>query len=1126
MLPMNSSLKYYISVLGLLPLLLLSNGCSESTSSDEDDPSETESPLFTSKSPSATGLSFYNRLEENIFSHENVLTFENYYNGSGVAAGDLNNDGLPDIYFGSNTSPNALYKNLGNWKFEAVEDPILQATDRWTNGVSMADVNQDGLLDIYIACGGPSIDPEKRRNKLFINEGNFKFREAAAEYGVDDSNWSTHSSFFDYDGDGDLDLFVMNHTTYWGVRIPEVVELMKDTANMLLATNHLYRNDGEAGFTDVTIEAGILAYGYGLGLATTDINNDGLTDIYVANDYSVPDFMYINRGDGTFVDEQKERTRQITYFGMGVDVADLNNDLSPEILVVDMAIDDHYRSKTLMASMNTQLFYYLTENLKLPHQYMFNSLQFNDGTGHFVNVAHQTGLAKSDWSWTALMQDFDGDSYKDIFISNGIRRYPRDNDFRMAMQKAKDENGGSVPNELKEELFAMMPSIPLSNEYYRNRGGDMKFDKLRSAFGNDSAYTYGVAYADFDQDGDLDLVMNNIDDTAFVFENTTVNNFLRLDLRKSENGPSDYNAKAYIKTPLGWQYQELSPIHGYFSSMEPVLYFGVEKENTVEEVWIKWSNGSWSKKENVNVNQTLTLVASAQNMTAAGPDVLNKSSNSLINALSTSNAPITHRHYDEPYNEFAAEILLPHSQGRLGPSAAVGDANGDGLDDLYLGGGKHQAGALYFQNPDGSFDLAPVQPWTEDFRSEDMGALFFDFDNDGDQDLYVCSGGGSEMLQYDASVLTDRLYENTGNGEFTRNSSVLPNWSSSTKVVTAADIDNDGDLDLFVGGRTSPAAYPTIPASKLLINENGVYKDKTIEYFGTYKLGMIAAAEWADFNGDDKLDLVLAGEWMPISLYLQGENTFEESGASYGLSNTEGWWHSLLIDDFNGDGTPDIIAGNLGENNKFHPSLEHPLFLFANNFDGERNIDIVLAKEYHDKLVPVRGRECSSQQMPFLKDKFPQYADFASASLEEIYGKEMLDEALQFRAVTFSSTAFMSSSDGYEAQKLPFQAQLSPVNAFIAMDLNADGRKDLMGVGNHYITEPETPRYDAGSGFILLHNEDGSWTYTPSGLYCPNDAKDLKLIRRKVAPPLLVVPNNADTTQFFELQLSSTTKDS
>lgn len=1097
--------------------LILFTACDSAKEDHAKESVPSKAPLFAAKSAAETGIQFYNHLEENIFSHENVLTFENYYNGSGVAAGDLNNDGLPDIYFASNTGPNILYKNLGNWKFEKIENPLTEASDRWTNGVSMADVNQDGLLDIYIACGGPSINPEDRRNKLFINQGDFQFKEAAAEYGVDDSNWSTHSSFIDYDQDGDLDLFVMNHTTYWGVRIPEVVEMMKDTSNILPATNHLYRNDGEAGFTDVTISAGVLAYGYGLGLSTTDINGDGWVDIYVANDYSVPDFMYINQGDGTFVDEQKQRTRQITYFGMGVDIADLNNDLSPEIMVVDMAIADHYRSKTLMASMNTQLFYYLTEYLKLPYQYMFNSLQVNDGTGHFVNVAQQTGLSKSDWSWTALLQDFDGDSYKDIFISNGIRRYPRDNDFRMAMKEAKDANGGSVPKELKEELFAKMPSIPLSNEYYANRQGKMQFDKQEGVFGNDSAFTYGVAYADFDQDGDLDLVMNNLEDTAFVFENKTKNNYLKLELKSGAKSSLAFNSKVYIKTAAGWQYQELSPIRGYFSSVEPILYFGLADQAKVEELWVQWPDRSWSKMQDISANQTLAIKASEQQLVAQGPAVLHREPGKLIQELADKASPIAHRHYDEPYNEFTNEILLPHAQGRLGPSAAVGDANGDGLDDLYLGGGKHQAGALYFQNTDGSFGLAPVQPWTEDFRSEDMGALFFDYDGDGDQDLYVCSGGGSEMLQYDATVLADRLYENTGKGEFIRKEGVLPSWNSSTKVVQAVDFDQDGDLDLFVGGRTTPGAYPTVPVSKLLVNEDGVFKDKTVAYFGTFKLGMLSAAQWADFNGDDKPDLLVAGEWTPLTLYIQEGSKFRDATAEYHLDGTEGWWHSLVVEDINADGKPDIIAGNLGQNNKFHPSAEHPLYLFANNFDGERNLDIVLAKDYKDKLVPVRGRECSSQQMPFLKEKFPQYADFASASLEEIYGKEMLSEAMQFKAVDFSSKLILSSSDGYQIQDLPSEAQRSPINSMLLLDLNGDGLKDLIGVGNHFITEPETPRYDAGSGFVYLAQADGSWKYTPTSFYCPKDAKDLKLINRKGGHPLLVVTNNADTTQFFEI---------
>ncbi len=1123
---MNSRSSHISKFIALTFVLsLLSTACKPSGKED-DDSSAKEAALFVKRTASETGVDFVNNLEENIFTHENVLTFENYYNGSGLAVGDLNGDDLPDIYFASNTGPNKLYKNLGNWKFEVINDPIIEAEDRWTNGVSMADVNQDGLLDIYIACGGPSVEADDRRNRLFINQGNFQFEEAAAEYGIDDSNWSTHSSFFDYDEDGDLDLFVMNHTTYWGVQIPKVVEMMKDTNLMLEATNHLYRNDGEEGFTDVTLDAGMLAYGYGLGLSTTDINGDGLVDVYVANDYSVPDFMYINQGDGTFIDEQKARTRQITYFGMGVDIADLNNDLHPEILVVDMAIDDHYRSKTLMASMNTQLFYYLTEYLKLPYQYMFNSLQLNNGKGEFVNVAHQSGLAKSDWSWTALLQDFDGDTYKDVFISNGIRRYPRDNDFRQAMRKAKDENGGSVPNHLKEGLFAMMPSIPLSNELYYNKGEMVQFEKVNSAFGNDSAFTYGVAYADLDLDGDLDLVMNNIDDTSFVFENTSTKNHLQVKLMGAQKEESVLNSKVYIKSAKGWQYQELSPIRGYFSSMDPVLYFGLDDADLVEELWVQWPDDTWTKSENLPANQILSLKASGMQSIAGGPDVLQDKDDQLIYALEGESLPVNHKHYDEPYNEFKQEVLLPHSQGRLGPGVAVGDANGDGLDDLYIGGGKHQSGALWFQNSDGTFALAPVQPWTEDFRSEDMSALFYDYDGDGDQDLYVCSGGGSEMLQYDASVLNDRLYENEGGGSFVRKAGVLPSWSASTKTVAASDFDGDGDIDLFVGARTSPGEYPRIPSSKLLVFENGKYIDKTVDLLGTFKLGMIAAAEWADFNGDDRPDLLIAGEWTPLSLFIQEEGKFVNRSADYQLNDTEGWWRSLKVADLNDDGRPDILAGNIGLNNKYKPSSKKPLYLFANNFDGEGNIDIVLAKEYEDKLVPVRGRECSSQQMPFLKEKYPKYSDFASASLEEIYGAEMLDEALKFKAVDFASKVFLSDGDSFQAEDLPLEAQLAPINAMVLKDLNADGYPDLIGLGNHYITEPETPRYDAGSGFVLFGNAKGKWRYEPTGLYCPKDAKDLKFLTRSSGLPLIVVTNNADSTQFFEVNISPNSTES
>jgi len=1087
---------------------------------DKAETTEAKESIFDLVSPGLSGVTFSNQLQENIFTHENVLTFDNYYNGGGVAVGDINNDGLPDVYFTGNTVSNKLYLNKGDFKFEDITDKAgVAANERWSNGVTMADVNDDGFLDIYVSCGGPSLEPKDRENLLYLNNGDQTFTESGKTYGINDSHWSNHSSFFDYDQDGDLDLFVMNHTTYWRVNIPKVVEIMKDTAKLLEATNHLYKNNGDGSFTDVTLDAGILNYGYGLGLVTVDINDDGLTDVYVANDYSVPDFMYINQGDGTFKDEQKQRTRQITYYGMGCDIADFNNDAEPEIVVVDMAISDHYRSKTLMASMNSQLFRYLTEYLKLPYQYMFNSFQLNNGNGKFSNIAHQVGIAKSDWSWAALLADFDGDTYKDLFISNGIRKYPRDNDFMMAMKKARDENGGSVPNHLKEELYQKMPSIPLENKYYKN-SGQLQFEESTTEFGSgEASFSYGAAYADLDLDGDLDLLVNNMDDTAFVYQNNTlIPNYLSIKPVK-ENGSPYYNTKVKVYTKDKVQYQELCPVRGYYSSMEPTLFFSTAEVKKIDRIVFEWPDGSKGQLTDMEAGQTIKVSPKDVKELKAEDKVV--AASRFLTEVDPAEYNIKFTHYDEPHNEYAQEILLPHSQGRLGPFSAVADVNGDGLEDLFLGGGKHQSGILYTQGKDGKFTVPSVQPWTDDFRCEDMEAAFFDYDNDGDLDLYVVSGGGSEMLQYGERILQDRLYQNDGSGNFSRAAGALPKMLSSGKVVSPFDYDKDGDIDLFVGGRTTPGKYPTAPQTYLLENNKGSFTDVTEQKApGLSHIGMVTDQEWADINGDGKIDFVLTGEWMAPTVYINNGKSFENQTDKYGLSNYSGWWFSVTVADMNQDGKMDILAGNLGTNNKFNPSPDHPLYIYANDFDQSGNIDIVLAKDYKKDIVPVRGRECSSQQMPFIKEKFETYSAFANASLEEIYGEQNLDKAIQYSVTHFHSGIFWNNGKSFAFEEFPQAVQKSPINDILVKDLNEDQLPDLILAGNLYNTEPETPRYDAGNGEILLNSGDKKFkavSQAESGFYLPTDAKDLQLLKLTDNKTILIAMNNSDKLNIFTL---------
>jgi enediyne biosynthesis protein E4 len=1074
--------------------------------------------LFTLLSGDQTGVNFENTLNDDPMGVWNILSYHHYYNGGGVAIGDINNDGLPDIFLSANEGPNRLYLNKGNFQFEDITESsrINESGKNWSVGATMADVNGDGWLDIYVCQAGYTLYPDRkdRENLLLINNQDGTFTEMAAEYGINDDNESTSAAFFDYDGDGDLDLYVLNESIYALMVFEDVFQDLKDKKKLEQASGNLYRNDGGK-FTKVTEEAGVLRYGYGLGLVVNDLNGDGLPDIYVANDYSVPDFMFINNGDGTFTDSIKQKTKQISFFGMGCDVADINNDGFPDIGVVDMAANDHFRDKTLMESMDVEGFWYFVNTLGYQYQYMFNSLQLNNGNGTFSNIAALAGLLRSDWSWAALFADFNHDGNKDYYVTNGFRRYARDNDFRNEMAAIRNANEGTVPLDMREELYAKMPEIKDPNFMYRNNG-DLTFSLVTKEWNLEyPSYSNGCAYVDLDGDGDLDLVVNNIDGPAFIFRNNSVEqnrgNYLIFDFEGRHPGDPVVNTKVRVYYGDEMQYQEFHPTRGYASSMGHQVHFGLKDIATVDSVVVAWQGG-WSQVlEDVKTNQRITL---KKGNAEKGIKRSSLQTKLAIASVDASEIGLTYSHKENEFNDFAREILLPHKQSRQGPALAIGDVNGDGLDDFYVGGAMNQSGVLYIQKANGKFEPAEQQPWEIHLGSEDIAAHFYDADNDGDLDLYVVSGGGGEY-EPGSPFLQDRVYINFGEKGFA-GVNALPAMTESGTVVRSADITGDGFPDLFVGGGAIAGQYPFPSRSYLLTFSNNKYEDVTEEIApDLVKPGMVKDAQFGDINNDGLIDLVVVGEWMGVKIFINEGGTFRDASEEYGTSDLLGWWYSVAIADLNGDGLNDLVVGNLGLNTKFSASQEKPFNVFANDFDKNGTIDIVLSKEYDGRLVPARGKECSSEQMPFIDNKFPTYSQFANANLEDILGKRNLEEALHLQVKTFESLILINEGGHFSASPLPKLAQVAPINRIIVKDFNQDGNPDLLIAGNMHEAEVETPRYDAGTGLFLLGDGKGGFEAQPvwkTGFYAAKNVKDIGLVKTIEGMLILAANNDAPLT--------------
>ncbi len=1077
--------------------------------------------LFHKVSSAHSGVHFTNTITERFEYFEN---FSYAYNGGGVALGDINNDGLLDIFFTGNEVRDKLYLNKGELKFEDItEKANIKTHDGWSNGVSMVDINLDGLLDIYACRGGYHDQDWNRTNLLYINQGSGTFIEASKMYGIDDPGYSTQAVFFDFDLDNDLDLYVVNRPNEFMLPIVEIISNKQNPNDY--NRDKFYRNDNGK-FVEIGKQIGLSKnFGYGLGVVASDLNGDGFTDIYVANDFDEVDYLYINQ-DGKFFENQiRESTKHISLYSMGVDIMDINNDGLEDIFVTEMLPSDHKRIKQSMPSMDIEGFNQLVD-LGFHYQYMHNMLHLNQGNGKFSEIGKMSGVDKTDWSWSGLASDFDNDGRKDLLVTNGYKRDIFDKDvedriieFFMA-NKAKYKSAQELIKNKSAEIINLYKPIKETNYLFKNTG-DLSFKDVSQEWGfEDKSFSNGAAIGDLDNDGDLDIVINNLDDEAFIYENTSdssnENNHLKIALSGSPDNPLGLGAKVKIFTGENIQYQEFKMVRGYLSSHEPIMHFGLGESQKIDSLVIIWPQGRQQLLTEVEVNQTLELNYS--NASASLERKIERSEQQRLFSNSKTDFGLNFKHVENEYDDFRKEILLPHKYSRLGPGLSVEDINNDGKDDIYICGASGQQGMLYIQRDNGHFK--PIDgPWKSNYLSEEISSTFFDANGDGLPDLYVVNGGNESLNG--APLLKDKIYFNKGNGNFSDASGILPNNAFSGSVAKSFDFDSDGDLDLFIGGRLAPQKYPMPASSYLYENRKGKFIDITKEAAPELlNLGLVTDVVWLDYDGNGLHDLVIAGEWMPITVFKNVNGKFRKiSSEEVGFENTEGWWYSLEAGDFNSDGRADIIAGNLGLNYKYRASDLSPFVVYGSDFDNNGKSDIILGFEDDNKIYPVRGKECSTQQMPYLKNKYKSYQDFSSATITEMVGEDKLNNSLALKARTFKTTYFENNGDGsFSSQALPKLTQLSSVNDILIEDFDEDGHMDIVLAGNLYTSEIETPRNDASFGVFLKGDGKGNFVEKypyESGLYIEGDTKGISSLVIN-GTKMIVVANNNDSLQLIE----------
>lgn len=1100
-------------VLYSLLLGVLFFSCKNDTPSVETTPSASSTkaasnasqPLFTPLSASETGVAFDNKIEESLA--HNFYTDQYMYQGAGVAIGDVNNDGLPDLFFSGNQVDNKLYINKGNLKFEDVSATAGIRDNGWCTGANMVDINADGWLDIYVTRR-PIPGSQLKENLLFINNKNGTFSQKAKQYGLADTGYSVHSAFLDYDADGDLDVFVTSYTNVFHKDISYMKELEKNPDPAF--TNKLYRNNGNQTFTDVTKEAGVYRLGYSLGVGIADLDNNNYPDIYVGNDYQTSDFCFLNTGDGKFIDVMGRSFRHTAQFSMGMDIADFNNDQLLDICVADMNPEDNFRQKVNMPSMNPEKFFNSIRAGYHP-QYMRNALQVNNGDAIFSEIGQMANIPNTDWSWSVLFADYDNDGWKDLLITNGYLRDIDNKDYKNQIKKYKTAKSTNW-NQLKEGL----KTTKIPNYIYRNNG-DLTFSKITDAWGvgNEKTISNGAAYADLDQDGDLDIVITNIGDPASIWKNNAreanQHNYLQISLKGQMQNTFGLGSKVTVTTKDGnTQFQEFYPSRGYSSSVEPFLHFGIGQNEAVEKVEVVWFNGKKQVLTNVSANQRVDLKMENATEMATKPAPTKKVFSNL-----SKEAGFNFKHQENSFNDYIDQVLLPHQMSRFGPRFAVADVNKDGLEDVFVCGAANQKSVLYLQVEPQKFRAVTDQPWDQQAASEDLAAVFIDINRDGFEDLYIVSGGNE--FPENSPLLQDRLFVNL-NGKGYKQVGGLPQMYTSGGCVAASDYDGDGDMDLFVGGRLTPGKYLKAPRSYLLENTSEGYVDVTDQVAPELKnIGMVTSATWVDYDKNNRPDLVLTGEWMPITMFSNDGTRLQNQTNALNLDKTTGWWNKIVSADFDGDGDMDFVAGNLGLNYKYKASKEEPFKIYCDDFDQNGKWDIVLGYYQEGVEYPLRGRQCSSEQLPVIEQKFPTYADFAASSIEDVYG-DQLETAIQSEAYEFESVYIENQNGQFKITPLPKRAQIAPIQGIIAEDFDADGHLDILVAGNLFVSEVETGAADAGVGLYL--KGDGKGNFTPvslleSGIFANMDVRDLALVQSGNEKATVIVANNNNRAQVF-----------
>ncbi len=1073
--------------------------------------------------PENSGVSFSNSISTD--SAFNALEFEYIYNGGGVGIADLNGDTLPDLFFTGNQVSCKLYLNQGAGQFLDVTSVAGTSTDRWCTGVALADVNDDGRKDIYISVAGFKVDSNEMANLLFINQGNNAdgiptFTEEARQYGLDDKGYSTQAAFLDYDLDGDLDMYLLTNGLEKTIRNNLRPKRIQGEAP---TTDRLYRKNADGSYTNVSSEAGIRIEGYGLGVVVCDINLDGYPDIYTANDFLSNDLMWVNNQDGTFTNKASTYFKHQTHNGMGVDIADFNNDKRPDITVLDMLPEDNYRQKMMIPYVNRDRFK-MNKNFDYQDQYMRNTLQYNQGFDEeqnpmFSEIGNLAGIDATDWSWAVLMTDFDSDGWKDIFITNGYRKDVTNLDY--INYSNYNQLFGTVEEKASKAVEDLdnAKDVPLKNYMFHNQGSQ-QFVNVAEAWGlGQESFSNGAAYGDLDLDGDLDLVVNNIDQPAFVYLNQirkpekNQGNFLRIKLDKGSKKIALLNAKVWLYHNGKVQYQDYTPYRGYKSTMEDIIHFGVDSATLVDSLVIQWLDGSVSRRYQVKTNQVITIAPGNQmgNNPRADSDL------PYLNITQAdSSLGIAFQHQDHHFDDLKTVRTLPHQHSVNGPPIATGDINGDGREDFYIGGNVNQSGVLFIQLESGRFIK---QQLGDSEACQDADAVFFDLEGDGDQDLYVVSGG-SHLPEGDPGY-QDRLYLNDGNGQFGLANELIPTMNGSGACVTACDYDLDGDTDLFVGNRLIPLSYPLSPRSHLLENRNGELVDNTPE--SLQSPGMITDAIWQDLNSDQSPELVIVGEWMPVNIFQYEDGSFKQSKMSVldseGQSiRSEGMWFHVNTADIDRDGDMDLLLGNLGTNSSLCATQDQPLQVYAKDFDENGIIDPLITCYIQDEQYLLHERDLLINQIPGIKKRFPNYNSYAESDFRDIFTEKELAGTVVLNAYTLSSAILINDGNlEFTFRELPFQGQLAPVMTSIIYDFNQDSYPDILTAGNFHNTETtQIGRFDASFGSLMLGKTDGtfdSFSGLSQGLELDRNLRTLSLVRMDENRKLLLVGNYASDLQ-------------